>query len=262
MRISVVLVSPKGSGNVGGVARAMGNFGLEDLRIVNPRCDLESAECKQMAMRSYALVRRAKLFRNFREAQADFTHSIALSGKPVTDGRQTSELFDFGARLDQIFSPEDHLGLIFGREETGLRLSELMICDWQISIPTSDRHPSINLTSAVAITLSVIFQRLKQVGNEVAKKPTSGKSELELRPDKETEERFFERLIDVLDRSKFLNPQNPEHIIEDLRAIFHRARLNQREMRIVFGVLSNIQLAMGLQIPRHSRGAAHLKSVK
>lgn len=240
MKVSVILVSPKGSANVGGVARAMGNFGIDDLRIVNPRCDLEGDDCRRMAMQSYGIIESAKLFRSLKEAQEDLKFTIALSGKSVREGLPQEELFSFAPKLKEKSMSLDSLGVIFGREETGLRRSELILCDTIVTIATGPKQPSINLTSAVSITLATLFQ----MGGMKSEKAVGNVQRL--RPVKQTEEAFFERLYRVLSRVQFLNPQNPEHILDDLRAIFHRADLDEREMRIVFGIMTNIETALQL----------------
>jgi tRNA/rRNA methyltransferase len=135
-----------------------------------------------------------------------------------------------------------------------------MMCDWQVSIPTAETHPSINLSAAVAISLAVLFES-GSIASQKFDASIKTNPELQLRPDKLTEEKFFERLLDVLGRIKFLNLQNPEHIIEDLRAIYHRTQLNQRELRIVFGVISNIQVALQKNAPS-DHAAPQFQNVK
>lgn len=243
MKISVILVSPKGASNVGGVARSMGNFGLSELRIVKPRCNLNGLAAMRMSMASYPIVQNAKIFKTFEEAQADMTYSIALSGRlkdrEIPVGRPQDDLFSFAQKFQKDFHSKDKIALVFGREESGLRLAELNRCDKQIYIPTVEDLPSINLSSAVAITLSALhFHLPKKMAKTVPLKKTNTKL---LRPPKDKEEFFFKRMYELLDLVKFLNPQNPQHLLEDLRNIYHRALCSDRDLRILFGILKCIE---------------------
>jgi tRNA/rRNA methyltransferase len=239
MTWAIVLVSPKGPANVGGVARLMGNFGYEDLRIVDPRCDLEDLDCKRMSMTSYDIIRSAKIFSTFEEAISDRTYCIALSGRRAEDDRARSNLFEFVDEMADKVHAEDRVALVFGREEWGLRLEELDQCNRILEIPTTEEKPSINLTSAVAITLGLLF---KHRSMEVQRK-----SRVEvLHPKKTDEDYFFSRIWRLLDQTKFLNPQNPHQHLEDLRSMYHRSEMSERDLRILFGILSGIESQMNL----------------
>ncbi len=232
-KISIVLVSPKGALNVGGIARLMTNFGLKDLRLVDPRCDLRSVDCKQMAMHGFDLVQNAKIFPSFEEAVADKKVVIALSGRDVTDPRPQSDLYEIQDKVFPTIQPDESIALVFGREEIGLKLEELCHCHWQIQIPTFPDWTSINLTSAVAMTLSWFFQTQRAQGQS----PKSIESVVRERPTHAQKAKFFDRLFDFLNRTKFLNPENPMHLRDDVWGIMHRADLDERELRILFGIL-------------------------
>jgi len=233
----VVLVSPKGALNVGGVARLMGNFGLSEMRLVEPRCELSSSECKQMAIHSYPIVQNAKIFDTLSDALSDLTQVIALSGRKVEDRRPSASLADFVSSYSDQISSNDRVGLVFGREEIGLKLEELCQCHWQIEIPTHPDWFSINLTSAVGITLYEFFRRFGE--------PMSPNPGVEIvRPLQGQRELFFERLQKLLDRVKFSNKENPLQLRDDLWALLHRSDVDDREMRILFGILTSVEQAL------------------
>lgn len=233
MNWAVILVSPKGERNVGGVARLMGNFGFSDLRIVDPRCDLKDLEVKKMAMTSYDIIQNAKIYKNFEEAQADRTYSIALSGRDSDDHRPRFDLFQFGSQAAERLNPDDRVAVVFGREEWGLRLDELDRCNVVLEIPTTAEKTSMNLTSAVAVALSFFFNRFRE------DRPAL-RGEF-LHPVKTDEDLFFSRVWKILDRVKFINPQNPSLHLPDLRAMYNRADLSERDLRILFGILSGVE---------------------
>lgn len=230
----VILVSPKGAGNVGGVARLVGNFEMTELRIVEPRCKLDSLECKQMSMQGYHFVENAKLFATLEEAQKDLSYSVAFSGRRFDDPRPRKNVFDFYKEIPGGFSDQDRIGLVFGREEWGLTLEELDRCHVQVEIPTSEKMPSMNLTSAVAIALSELYRG--RLSGQIL-----GSAHSKERPKKEQEDIFFERMFGVMDRVQFTNPQNPVSHLTDLKSMYHRADLSDRDLRILFGILSGVE---------------------
>lgn len=241
MNISVILVSPKGPANLGGIARLMSNFGFTDLRIVEPRCDIFGDEAKMMAMAGFPILQNARLCSSLEEAQADVHWSVGFSGRQAIDCRAKTNLYQFAStfreRLDVNSSIQPtQAALVFGREEWGLKLEELDTCDFVVEIPTAEENPSLNLTSAAAIALSAIHYSLK--GARDLKHP-----EREDRPVKRQEEEFFKKVYELLHRIKFVNLEKPEQNYKDLRAMYHRAELSDRELRILFGVLMNLEKA-------------------
>lgn len=234
MNCVLILVSPKGAGNVGGVARLLGNFEVGELRIVDPRCRLDSLECKQMSMQGYHFVEKAKIFKTLEDAQSDLSYSVAFSGRRYDDPRPRMTVFDFYQEIPNRFSDQDRIGLVFGREEWGLTLEELDRCHVQVEIPSSEKMPSINLTSAVAIALSELYRGRRS-------KQFVSAAEAKERPKKEQEDIFFERVFRVMDLVQFTNPQNPISHLTDLRSMYHRADLSDRDLRILFGILSGIE---------------------
>ncbi len=236
---TIVLVSPKGASNVGGIARLMGNFGFSELRIVEPRCDLKSLECKQMAMRGYGAIENAQFFSTLAEARADLEFCVAFSGRRIDDEGPQMVYSDFLSTIPERLVSYRSVGLVFGREEWGLKLEELDACDWRVEIAATNEMPSLNLTSAAAIVLSGLYEQLKDP-------ETTRQSMVRPRPLKHQEDLFFERLQQVMEVVQFTNPQNPSSHSSDLRAMFHRADLSDRDLRILFGILSGIERKLGI----------------
>lgn len=239
MRPSVILMSPKGASNVGGIARVMGNFGFEDLRLVEPRCDHLGSEAKMMSMASFSLLQEARLYTSLSEALSEHTFTIGFSGRRVDDGRPTFEWMEFLRQWPRYIRGDERVALVFGREEWGLRLEELDQCNVLINLPTLESKPSMNLTSAVAVALSFLHEF-------VLRTPQDAQVSVIERPTRSSEEAFFERLRKMLHFIRFVNPQNPEQNLDDLRAMFHRADLSDRELRILFGILTGVEKQMGI----------------
>jgi tRNA/rRNA methyltransferase len=144
--ICVVLVEPQGPLNIGSVCRARLNFGINDLRLVNPRTNHLAHEARQMAVSGTTLLEEAKVFNSLEEALADRT---LCYGTTRRFGKYREDMIhpDEAARQ---FLPETvtgKVGLVFGREDKGLHTSELDLCQRFVTIPTDEGLPSMNLAS-------------------------------------------------------------------------------------------------------------------
>jgi len=227
---ALILVSPKGEANVGGIARLMANFGLTELRIVSPRLSLDDPEVKKRALGAYELVENAKIFSSLELALADLSFSVAYTMR-LAGPRPSGESLE---SLDQNFYLKSQpWALVFGREDNGLDSSELRLCSYQIQIPTEEVFPSINLTSSVAIALWDWYSK------------TKGKEKIEAhagaRPDHGEVEIFFSQLRDLLSGVGFIKHVESDHILRDLRDLYHRADPNDRDLRILFGMVSDLK---------------------
>lgn len=226
----LILVSPKGESNLGGIARLMANFDLTDLRLVQHRCDRDSDEVKKMSLQAFSLVENAKTFDRLSEAQADLRWTLALSMRAAGEGHPQRSLFE----LDRPFWKRDEpWGILLGREDSGLTNEELRQTNLQVSIPSSTEFPSLNIVSAAAVVLSRWFEATHQDASEL-RRPLSSK------PLKREEDLFFRGLSNLLRDIGFLKSDSSTHVLEDLRDIYQRAEIQERDLRILFGILSDL----------------------
>jgi TrmH family RNA methyltransferase len=153
----VVLVEPETPGNVGFVARAMANFGIQTLRIVgaDPRQD---EQARIFSVHALDILEAAEIFPDLPSALSG-THvawaATARAGGNLSVTRAVVSL----TKLPDPTSLNGKVALVFGRESSGLTNEEVDLCDLAFSIPTSARYPSINLSHAVAVTLYDLFMR-------------------------------------------------------------------------------------------------------
>ncbi len=148
----VVLVEPAGPLNVGGVARLCANFGVQELRLVAPRCDHLGEESRRMAVHGGALLEQARLFPDLAGALQDCRRVVA------TSGRSCGEPLPLEApgpalqwlRQAPAGSPQ---ALVFGREDRGLSNEELLQAGRLLTIDTGASYGSLNLAQAAAIVL-------------------------------------------------------------------------------------------------------------
>lgn len=148
MQISFILVKPRNPQNIGAAARAMGNFGFEDLRLVEP-WDPTWQEAKS-AVGASPILKKAKVFNTIEEAAANVNIIIATTAlknrKPFQEILTLNKIESF---LKE--NKDKKIAVLFGPEKTGLTSAEIDKADYILNIPTTAKVPSINLAQAVIL---------------------------------------------------------------------------------------------------------------
>jgi len=162
MRLLVVLVEPLYDGNVGSVARAMKNFGLSDLALVNP-CRIDDFG---LAMASHArdVLEGAAVYSRLEEAleQADLV--VGTTGKRLDEAQHHLRLhlrvpcLSPAGLADRLQGKDGTVALLLGREDCGLNSDELALCDILVSIPTSPDYPVMNLSHSAAVLFYELYK--------------------------------------------------------------------------------------------------------
>ncbi len=227
--LRVVLVEPKGSGNIGSIARAMKNMGLNDLAIVGVG-RTESFWARAMAAHAKDVLTHARRFATLREAVADCGLVVGTTCR--------GGLYRRHSRAPRETAPEivaamqaGKCALVFGPEDHGLSNRDLKHCQTLIAIPTGEAYPSLNVAQAVMICAYEIFiaTLTKAPDRETTRAPA------------EDVERLFDRMKPTLLKIGFLDPQNPEHILFAIRRILGRAGLEEADVRILTGLFRQIE---------------------
>ena len=150
MKISFILVEPAVPENIGASARAIKTMGFGDLCIVNSSQHLDK-KSKILAHGSNDILENANVYKNFDDLQSDFDFLIATSAKR----RRTNENYiqgeDLAEFIQQRIGNLNRIGIIFGREESGLTNNEIRKCDLISYVPIANPYPSLNLSQAVMI---------------------------------------------------------------------------------------------------------------
>ena len=235
MSIRIVLVGTTHPGNIGAVARAMKNMGLSDLALVSPRY-FPDAEATARASGAEDLLEAARVTDSLADAVADCVFVAGASARsraiawPCLDARACA------ARLLSEVS-RGPVAAVFGPEKSGLSNSDLDLCDVLMSIPANPQFSSLNLAMAV----QVLSYELNVAGSEKlplyeADAPAATRGEIE---------HFFTHLESVLTDIRFLDPDNPRHLMRRLRRLFVRAGLDQNEVNILRGILTAVERSRG-----------------
>ena len=230
-QIAVVLVRPAGDGNVGQAARAMKNFGLSRMLLVQP-CNVDTDFCRQMAPNAYEIVRQAEHHATLADALAGFEFVVGTS-------RRTGKFrprFCTSKSLPEWLLPRVGEGktaaLVFGNEADGLSNEELDLCARVVEVETDPAHRSLNLAQAVCVITYELFAAAIQTPTAMTPRRPASHGIME---------RMFQHMRRMYLEVGFLSPQNPEAIMRTLRRIYLRAEPDEREVRILRGILQDTE---------------------
>nr|QGT50787.1 tRNA (cytidine/uridine-2'-O-)-methyltransferase TrmJ [uncultured Elusimicrobia bacterium] len=152
----VVLVRPRDPNNIGAAARAMGNFGLTDLRVVDPYPPVWREAVSAVGVSD--ILQNARKFDTLDEALAD-TH-FSLASTALKNRRAEQEVVTLPHLNERLqTAPRGLTALVFGNEKSGLSGEDIARCEAVLNIPTSAKQPSINLAQAVILTCYELSRR-------------------------------------------------------------------------------------------------------
>jgi tRNA/rRNA methyltransferase len=234
-RVRVVLVEPQEPMNVGAVARAMRNFGLARLYLVNPAPRVGppwAREAYWLAVHAEEILDRAVAVDSLMEALADVELVVATTGRPrELYPAPVVPAWEVPAR---VLSVEGEVALVFGRETFGLTNEELALAHVIGTIPTAPEQPSLNLAQAVVVFAYELF---KVVVGE-------GRFPREELAQVAALEAFFEDLGRYVLEIGFTDQNRFPHAMRRLRRIFHKARLTPGEVQMLRGLLHQSRYQM------------------
>jgi len=232
MNTRIVLVGTTHPGNIGAVARAMKNMGLDDLVLVRPRY-FPHDDASARSSGAEDLLERARVVDTLAEALADCTYVAGASARSRTIGWPSMTPRDCAVRL-LAEAASGRPAVVFGPEKSGLSNADLDLCHTLLTIPTNPDFSSLNLAMAVQVTtyeLRVAGMSCESPRSETGVRLATG----------EELEHFYRHLEQVLTASRFLDPDNPRHLMRRLRRLFLRARPDQNEVNILRGILAAVE---------------------
>ncbi|MDZ7371459.1 MAG: tRNA/rRNA methyltransferase [candidate division KSB1 bacterium] len=148
--MTFILVEPRLPENLGAAARALKTMGFSNLRLVNP-CDPLSERARWVAHGSQDILEQALIFDNLTDAVADLDFLIGTTIRRRSFRRQYLDARKLPEFLQRKGNAVHRVGLLFGREESGLYNDELELCDLLTTVPQAVSYPSLNLAQAVMV---------------------------------------------------------------------------------------------------------------
>ena len=227
----VVLVEPQNSGNVGSIARAMKNFGLRHLHLVNPKCRHLNLEAVSRAKHAGEILRKAKVMKKF--DLSGFNTSIATTAALGTDSNVARIPLAPDKLAKKVRGKSGKTALVFGRDSTGLTNAEILKCDFVVTIPASVKYRALNLSHAAAILFYELSKgsRMKKISGNFVPVPAR-------------EKEVMLNLVDaLLVRMQFRLDSQREIQRKVWRRFIGKAMLSRREAFAVIGFLKKVSVS-------------------
>lgn len=255
----IILVNPYLDKNVGSVSRAMLNFGLTDLRVVDPQpqCDIRSDQARALAVGSVEILENARIFPTLADAISDLNRVMATTIRPrsMTQIIYTPEAAaDIAVQSKEEVEKDGQLktGIVFGRERSGLTNDEVALADSIVTISTNKYFSSINLAQAV----NIVCHELWKVN--IAKNPhnpgVTGVDKTGSRPDvwlhpkdgerlgrREELDMFLKRLEEALSETNYQQDDSRRAVCyRNIRNVFQRTLMTKTEIDLMHGMLTGL----------------------
>jgi tRNA/rRNA methyltransferase len=232
---AVILCEPQLGENIGTTARAMANFGLWDLRLVNPRDGWPNERAVAAASRADHVIDRVRVFESVEAAIADLSMVHATTARRRDMQKEILGPEESAQRVVRHIAGGAGAGLLFGRERWGLYNEEVALADSIVTLPVEPAFASLNIAQAV---LLVAYEWRRQSAAGAVLPFEGGIGAVAPR---EELLGLFGQLEETLDRTGFFKTEDKRPtMVTNLRAIFTRAGMTSQEIRTLRGVISSI----------------------
>jgi tRNA/rRNA methyltransferase len=227
---SVILVSTRNPLNIGAAARALANFGLDDLRLVNPyKAAFREAVS---AVGAEHVMRTARVYESVAEAVSDCSLVVGLTAAQRRELQQPIALLAAG--IAPIREHGGRVALMFGSEKTGLSNEDMSYCHTLMRIPTSPETPSMNLGQAVAVCL---YELTRDSPENDAAPARRVRADAVAGSDAE---QVTKMLLEVLERSGYTKRITAVSTEQKIRRWVRRTQLSRRDAPLLLGILRQV----------------------
>lgn len=226
--IAVILVECETEGNIGAVARVMKNFDFKELVLINPKADHLGREALDRATHAKDILKKAKV-KDFSYLKR-FDCLVATTSMIGSDYNIPRSPLTPEQMAEKISKVKGKIGLVIGREGTGLSNEEIRKCDFVVAIPSSKKYPTMNVSHAVSIILYELFDK-------VSKEKVSGHINFATKKDKEI---ILMHVDKALDRMEFSTKEKKETQRIVWKRIVGKALLTKREAFALIGFLKKL----------------------
>ena len=228
-----ILVRPQMGENIGSVARAIKNFNIKNLRIVNPKCNWPNQKAIAISVGAKDVLRSSKIYNSIDKSVGDLDVIFATTSRIRKVNKKIISILDIKKKLRK----KQKIGIIFGPEASGLSNDEVNCADYLVKIPTNNKFSSLNLSHSAIIfcfELFKFFSNKKAAYNSTYKSEVATKSQIN---------KFLNFIIKELDKKGFLQPGHKRRsMLRNINNIFHRMNLSEQEIRILLGIFSTLNV--------------------
>jgi len=233
---AIILVEPQLGENIGMVARAMANFGLSELRLVNPRDGWPNERARASASRADHVVDGAAVFPDLRSALADIEFAVATTARERDNFKPVRGPVEAARNLRERSRAGQRLAILFGREKFGLFNEEVGLADEIVTFPVNPAFASLNIAQAV---LLMSYEWMK---SGLERETDTAFASAELEPaQKEQLHGLFDQLESALDARGYFRPEERRaKMVDNLRAVLTRPGFADAEIHVLRGIISSL----------------------
>ena len=228
--ITFILHKPQLSENIGACARGMKNFNFQKLSIIDPRPIFPNDKILATSVGAKNIINKSKVFDDLEPALKNIDYVIATSARFRNKNIKHINLED----LKKI-NFKKKIGFLFGSEASGLSNNEISYANYTLQIPSSPDFKSLNLSHSLIIIAQYVASiiKIKNAPFRKSKKVKSAsKKEIQL---------MFKLCVQNLDEINFFRPKEKRpKMLENLRNIFYKMDLSDKETRILSGVFASL----------------------
>jgi len=239
INITVILIEPENAGNTGAICRAMKNFDFEKLVLVNPQFDTDSQDLKNRAKWANDLVDKMTVIQKYNEKvlkklRKDYDYLIATTAKIGRDYnilRSPITPEQLAARLTELKLKKNmNVAIVMGREGSGLNNDEIALMDFSVTIPTSKKYGTMNVSHATTIILYEIFKKINEE-NIIS----------HINPITEPEKKQLLKLLDEsMNTMQFLDERKKDTQRTVWKKMINKSFLSKREAYALMGFFKKI----------------------
>ena len=233
----VILVEPQLGENIGTAARAMANFGLSDLRLVNPRDGWPSETARNAASGAHHVIDNVRVFETLEEAIADLHFVLATTARERDMNKAVSEPRAAAEGLLKREQQGEKCGILFGRERWGLKNWEVGLSNEIVTFPVNPAFASLNIAQAVLL-MSYEWMQTKRAHDAVDVEIGFETRKIEAAT-REDIVGLLDHMVEALDRVDYFYPEGRrEPLTQNLRLTLSKANFTQIEARNFRGVIA------------------------
>ena len=228
--ISFILHKPQLSENIGACARAIKNFSFKKLILVNPKPIFPNDKIFATSVGAKNIINQSKVYENVEKALKDIDIVIATSARFRNKNIKHINLDDL-KKIDF----KKKVGFLFGSEASGLSNEEVSYANYTLQIPTNPEFKSLNLSHSLIIIAQVVSSIIK-----MRNKPFQKSKKIKPASKKEIQSMINLCLSNLEDINFFKPKEKKPVMLQNLRNIFYKMELSDKETRILSSVFASL----------------------
>ena len=228
--ISFILHKPQLSENIGACARAIKNFNFDKLILVNPKPSFPNDKIIATSVGAKDVIKKSKVFDSMEPAMEKIDYLIATTSRFRNKNIKHIQLKD----LKKI-NYRKKIAFLFGSEASGLSNNEISYANYTMQIPSNSEFKSLNLSHSVIIVAQTVFNLL-----DLNLKSYSKSQKITLASKRQIKSMLNLCIKNLEDRNFFKPKEKRSIMLENLRSIFYRMELSEKETRILSSVFASL----------------------